>query len=90
MEFYSRQLSDSKWGIYSDQTLLATVSCADICATVLSNLASGRSDAPKVDHNELYRLNTQETELETQRKLKIQRDSTKAPIVIHPDVAKGA
>lgn len=56
MKFFSQQLSDNKWGIYSGEDLLATVSCADICETVLSNLASGRTEAPKSDVNELYQV----------------------------------
>jgi len=55
MNFSSAQLPDGRWGIYSGVTLLATVSCPEICKTVLDNLASGRHDAPTTDINELYK-----------------------------------
>jgi len=54
MGFSSRQISSEKWGIYSETTLLATVSCQATCNTILANLKSGRRDAPTGDLNSLY------------------------------------
>jgi len=46
MAFFSRQISSNKWGIYSDLGLLATVSCKNVCETVMANLENGRRDVP--------------------------------------------
>lgn len=55
MTFLTRQLPSGKWGIYSGDSLLATVGCQSTCETILANLVSGRRDAPIDDVNELYR-----------------------------------
>ncbi|MGD1899295.1 MAG: hypothetical protein ACFB16_20400 [Phormidesmis sp.] len=56
MAFSSRQISPDKWGIYSEASLIATVSCKQTCETIMANLANGRRDAPASELNELYQV----------------------------------
>ena len=56
MRFFSQQISPDKWGIYSEDGLLATVSCQKTCDTIIANLKTGRRDIPKSELNELYRV----------------------------------
>lgn len=56
MRFFSKQVSPDKWGIYSEDGLLATVCCQKTCDTIIANLKTGRRDVPKSELNELYRV----------------------------------
>ncbi|PZO55435.1 MAG: hypothetical protein DCF15_10470 [Phormidesmis priestleyi] len=56
MNFSTQQLPSGKWGIYSDSRLLATVSCKETCLAILSNLSTGRRDAPINDIHALYKV----------------------------------
>lgn len=56
MHFFSQQISPEKWGIYSDDGLLATVSCQVTCDTILANLQNGRRDTPTSELNALYQV----------------------------------
>ena len=46
MSFLCKQISDNRWGIYSDTRLLATVSDRATCEAIMANFQNARKETP--------------------------------------------
>ncbi len=43
MNYYSQALNNKRWGIYQEQTLLATIGCHKTCQRILTLLKANKS-----------------------------------------------